>query len=622
VPIDAKALQYGLDMAKESDRLIAAEEVLAELAQKNPQSNFVQRAIAAIRKWLRTNIPDLANMKLTDGEIIENYLVPAREFVQQGRTAAETGGLAGAFSRRKDTRTTIANRLLAGLAQSMRIAPSQAAAAAEARKLAEPPRAEITNLSTGMKASVSKKSVKKMMDDSAVWKSASLGAHFAAIANVDKLFEVAIRHGQRPGNRQEDAENIKAVHKFDAPMPFNGEIWRVRMTVKEFVRTDPDGDRIYTLEIADVETPVLTGQPSLQVSHVHEQSTHWRTARFAQMVQIVKDGLKPDDAANPDIRFSRSTAPAGATPATVATPPFRERMERVIDTLIYNFQDRFKPLKDIQKRAGLVPEAEDAALAEERYSDKVRARIDDFEASMREPLIKAIHESKVEYDDVEEYLHALHAPSRNAAMREINPTEAELKDKVDRLTALRDSLANDADVAEYLKLGRELRQAEGDIEDGIADESLSRAIQADIAQLRKVANVRDYMNALDELKALRLVKPFQGDNTALSGMSNEEAAAVLAKIDANGTRKALERVSAIVDAITSKTRQIFIDSALEKPETIEKWNEKYEHYVPLHRDEVGGSTMPRIGQGFDIGGRESNRISQGICQGICHFLMC
>jgi hypothetical protein len=301
--VEAKARQYGLDMEKESDRLTAAEEVLAEMAQTNPKSGFVQRAIAAIRKWLRENIPGFEDMKLTDGEIIERYLVPAREFVQQGRTAAAPGGLAGAFSRRKDTRTAIANRLLAGLAQSMRVAPSQAAAAAEARKLASPPKVQFTNLSTGMKASVSKKSVKKMMDDSAVWKSASLGAHFAAIANVDKLFEVAIRHGQRPGNRQEDEENIKAVHKFDAPMPFNGEIWRVRMTVKEFVRTDPDGDRIYTLEIADVETPVHTGQPSLQVSHVHEQSTHWRNARFAQMVQIVKDGLKPDDAANSDVRF-------------------------------------------------------------------------------------------------------------------------------------------------------------------------------------------------------------------------------------------------------------------------------------------------------------------------------
>jgi hypothetical protein len=76
-------------------------------------------------------------------------------------------------------------------------------------------------------------------------------------------------------------------------------------------------------------------------------------------------------------------------------------------------------------------------------------------------------------------------------------------------------------------------------------------------------------------------------------MSNAESAAVLAKIDANGTRKALERVSAIIDAITSKTRQIFIDSGLETPETIQKWTEKYEHYVPLHRDEVGGVSAYR-----------------------------
>ncbi|MBA4143863.1 MAG: hypothetical protein H0X43_12970 [Nitrosospira sp.] len=47
--MQAKAKQYGLDMNKQEDRLIAAEEVLAEMAQKNPKSGFVQRAIAAIR---------------------------------------------------------------------------------------------------------------------------------------------------------------------------------------------------------------------------------------------------------------------------------------------------------------------------------------------------------------------------------------------------------------------------------------------------------------------------------------------------------------------------------------------------------------------------------------------
>ncbi len=98
--VQAKAKQYGLDMNKQEDRLIAAEEVLAEMAQKNPKSGFVQRTIAAIRDWLRENIPGFAKMKLSDGEIIAIYLIPARRFVQEGRTAAP-GAMAGAFSRKE-----------------------------------------------------------------------------------------------------------------------------------------------------------------------------------------------------------------------------------------------------------------------------------------------------------------------------------------------------------------------------------------------------------------------------------------------------------------------------------------------------------------------------------------
>lgn len=116
--VGAMAKRYGLNMAIEKDRLIAAEEVLAHLAQTNPRSGFVQRAIAAIRTWLRENIPGFENLKLSDGEIINNYLIPAREFVKRGRTVAQ-GGLAGAFSRQDET-TAKANQLLAELVHSMR----------------------------------------------------------------------------------------------------------------------------------------------------------------------------------------------------------------------------------------------------------------------------------------------------------------------------------------------------------------------------------------------------------------------------------------------------------------------------------------------------------------------
>lgn len=95
--IEAKAKQYGLDTSVEADRLIAAEEVLAEMAQSNPQQGFVRRAIAAIRSWLRENVPALRGLNLSDDEILSRYLLPARGWVQRGGRAPATQ-LAPAFS--------------------------------------------------------------------------------------------------------------------------------------------------------------------------------------------------------------------------------------------------------------------------------------------------------------------------------------------------------------------------------------------------------------------------------------------------------------------------------------------------------------------------------------------
>lgn len=77
----AKAKQYGLDPDNINDLLIAAEEVLAELAQTHPNASYVKRAIALIRQVLRDIGIDL---KLTDNDIIATYLIPARRFVENG----------------------------------------------------------------------------------------------------------------------------------------------------------------------------------------------------------------------------------------------------------------------------------------------------------------------------------------------------------------------------------------------------------------------------------------------------------------------------------------------------------------------------------------------------------
>ncbi|SEP38695.1 hypothetical protein SAMN05216316_2725 [Nitrosovibrio sp. Nv6] len=130
-------------------------------------------------------------------------------------------------------------------------------------------------------------------------------------------------------------------------------------------------------------------------------------------------------------------------------------------------------------------------------------------------------------------------------------------------------------------------------------------MKQEIAKLRQTPTVKDYVRTVEKLRALSGVKPFEGDNTALSGMSNAESAKIISDAKKRGRDKALERVSALVDGITTKTRKIITEAGLETPETIAAWNEKYEHYVPLHRDEVSGNSAHPVGQGFNIRGRVS-----------------
>lgn len=94
-----KGLSYGMDMNERRDQLKAAEEVLAEMAETNPSLGFVRRAIAAIRSWLRVNVPALSRMKMTDDEIINEFILPAQRFVKRGPQGPD-GRMAPAFRRR------------------------------------------------------------------------------------------------------------------------------------------------------------------------------------------------------------------------------------------------------------------------------------------------------------------------------------------------------------------------------------------------------------------------------------------------------------------------------------------------------------------------------------------
>jgi len=77
-------LEQAANERHEAAYLEAAEEVLADMAMDTPQIGFVQRALAAIKTWLRKNVRGFASMELSDAEIIRSFILPARAFVEKG----------------------------------------------------------------------------------------------------------------------------------------------------------------------------------------------------------------------------------------------------------------------------------------------------------------------------------------------------------------------------------------------------------------------------------------------------------------------------------------------------------------------------------------------------------
>ena len=70
-------------------------------------------------------------------------------------------------------------------------------------------------------------------------------------------------------------------------------------------------------------------------------------------------------------------------------------------------------------------------------------------------------------------------------------------------------------------------------------------------------------------------------------------------------RRHLDALAARVDAINAGTKQVLLQYGLETPGTIQAWDSVYSNYVPLHREDMDGSTP--IGQGFSVKGSASKR---------------
>ncbi len=315
---------------------------------------------------------------------------------------------------------------------------------------------------------------------------------------------------------------------------------------------------------------------------------------------------------DPRIQYSkkdeRNPPPAGSEQDTpsweISSDPKQERK----DTILYNLQDKFIDLKRIQdaitEQKGDIAEAHDVRIAEELYHKRASARTEDFLLNDVKPLMDELGAIDSDIVGFEEFLWARHAPEANKSLKERNPNKKELAALKEKAKQKRDELQQSETVQLFIKRERELSSAERDVEVGDADDSLVAVISQEIAKLEEEKVVQDYIEARSAHRRLRNAKPFEGDNTWLSGMKTEDAIAYRTGLNP-AKRLKYEALAKKWDKIISKTRQTLVDYGLESQETVDSWADSFKYYVPLHREDMGvddNGNARGIGQGFSVKG--------------------
>ncbi len=297
-------------------------------------------------------------------------------------------------------------------------------------------------------------------------------------------------------------------------------------------------------------------------------------------VIIIFNGKKMNSAPPPanviGIRFSRtapnSNGPSGPT-NDLANTGYRdflsETNKKKLDTAIYNLQDRFVDLKrkmeKVVKNGGNIQELEDPRLGEELYHQRTSHRIKSFYADEFTPILQTLHKQGISLDQFQKFLHARHAPSRNAVMAERNPNQA-IIDK------------------NWLEAKAEL------------DRTLSGTTDQ-----RMIDKARAELSKWERAKAFRGT---EAERLSLSGMSDKDAKDFMNGLTLTERAK-LDSLGEKIDKINNETLDLMVSYGMETPQSIKALKDQWDFYVPLHRDEAhpdDNNFGHPIGRGFSVRG--------------------
>jgi len=108
---------------------------------------------------------------------------------------------------------------------------------------------------SGLAARLSKRTLGKIVSHAAVVNSICPEAHYLAAANIDKIFSNAIEPWEFELNPNKDNAGLKARRYLYAPMEYDGKIFVVKITVKEYENIDLE-NRLYSIEAFFVDLSI------------------------------------------------------------------------------------------------------------------------------------------------------------------------------------------------------------------------------------------------------------------------------------------------------------------------------------------------------------------------------
>ena len=105
---------------------------------------------------------------------------------------------------------------------------------------------------SGLTARLSKRSLCKIVSHAAVVNSICPEAHYLAAANIDKIYSNAIEPWEFELNPNKENAGLKARRYLFAPLEYNGNIYIVKITVKEYENVDLE-NKLYSIEAVYVD---------------------------------------------------------------------------------------------------------------------------------------------------------------------------------------------------------------------------------------------------------------------------------------------------------------------------------------------------------------------------------